>query len=224
MSTSTAFAGVIADCYADAESDFSGLSVSVNLGQTTVLTSSSLAAVFDKVAELHTNNTLTLQYNTAGRNAMRQAMSCIFDAEVLTLSAVFVNQTYQQLNVRQSTGRIVNSGNQVLSLLEFNRLDASTCSRGPVLRFTETSATQGGHSMSFTVAAFGSNDYSGAIAPSTIDPCNEHPDDPCTGECLGECDEGGGETCECHGGIGECSEDMPGEIIVTGGAVFQATY
>lgn len=218
-----AYADDIADCYANAEASHSGRSITVSQGQTTVLTSSDLASVFDKVAELHTDPTLSLQYNLAGRNALRDAMSCVFSDSTVTLSAVYLNQTDQNLNVRQDTVRIENSSGQLQSLLEFDRVDMAGCTAGPALFFTETSTTQGGHSLSLIVSAYGANDFSGDISLANADQCSKNEIDPCTGSCAGECDEDGNIYCACLSGSGECGEATPGSIDVEGFSVIVVT-
>ena len=72
----------------------------VKLGSTTELTSSDLDAVFDKIAELHTDSTLNLSWNTAGKAAIKGALDCIFDAEHATVSAIWTNENESALSVR----------------------------------------------------------------------------------------------------------------------------
>ena len=104
ISVANADSSTITSCYSTAESENTGLLVTVKLGSTTELSSSDLDAVFDKIAEHHADSTLNLTYNGNGRTAMKSALDCIFDAEHLTVSSIWVNENVSDLSVRGYTG------------------------------------------------------------------------------------------------------------------------
>ena len=197
---SPARAGVIADCYAGAETVYPGLSVSVKLGSTTVLTSSDLDAVFDKIAEHHDAANLDLGYNADGKNAMKSAMDCIFDAEYLTLSGVVTNERFSDLRVRNYTVTAYDSTPAVTGRFRFEHADATSCVGDPMIFFEEVA---GKRAFAITTLAYGTHDLGKRVTSDDLDnPCI--PNGPCFGRCAGECDpDTGASTCFCTG-PGDC--------------------
>lgn len=195
-----AVAGTIEDCYSAAETANSGLSVTVKLGTVTQLTSSDLDAIFDKIAEKHTAGNLNLTYNAAGESAMEQAMDCIFDAELGTLSSIVTNQRFSALRVRTNTSTILDGGTPD-GHMRFDTYDSSNCQGDPALVFEENG---GPRMISFAGLSLGSNDIKINFTPAHS--CI--PTSTCE-QCLGECDEQGNSVCVCSG-AGSCDEPFPG--------------
>lgn len=108
---SAAWAGgeeVVAGCYSDAEAAYTGEIISVYVNQVQVVSNSDdLDEVFEGVAAAASSDVVSIVRNTAGENAMRQAMDCIFDAEMITWSAVRLNQQDNGLAVRDHSFRLV---------------------------------------------------------------------------------------------------------------------
>ncbi len=184
-SVARADAGTIASCYATAESENPGLNIAVRLGTTTQLQSSDLDAVFDKIAELHTDPTLNVVYNTAGRYAMKSAMDCIFDAGHYTVSAIWANENDSQLAVRNYTGVVVENGTPT-GELEFELLE--TAGADTFIRFQPVQGQW--ECARAQVTAIGANDFLGLITATHVLCFNP--------ECGGRCEfYTETNTCEC---------------------------
>lgn len=177
-------AATVQACYASAEAAHPGLQVGVKIAGTPVVNTTDLDGFFDTVAEVHESSAMTLHYNVAGRSAIRRALSCIFDAEYMTLSSIVVNETGAPLQVRAHTIKQVESTGT--TYMSFDDVDRSGCSVGPVLFFAATSSSAGCHSSAYSTDPLASFD----LVASTMDidvQISLCAKDLCNGSCLGEC-------------------------------------
>lgn len=221
-----AHAGTIDDCYSAAEAAHSSRSITIHVGQTVALNSGSLSAVFDKVAELHQEPLLGVTYNTAGRNALRQAMSCVIDAGATTLSAVYLNERVQNLAVRPQTGRVQDASGQLIANLKFDKVEESSCSTGLALLLHDDGGTQSGSSLWVPVVPFDDNDVSiEDVNPDAMAYCYQKMSNACDGDCIGECsdDDPPVVSCYCDGSTGECSQQIP-PVVTNPLAVFTTVH
>ena len=85
-------------------------------GHTTLVTSD-LDAAFDKIGELHDEASLTVTYNSAGEDALSEAMECIFDADWATLSSLWLNENDSTLAVRPHTLAEIDSSGTVMATM-----------------------------------------------------------------------------------------------------------
>lgn len=213
-SVADTFAGgaTVAGCYAAAESENPGRSIQVKLGSTTLLTSVDLDAVFDKIAEKHTDPTLDVAYNAAGRAAMRQALDCIFDAEHFTVSSIWLNEHESELAMRNYTVALFESG----SPKDYYTFDhVFTYSSTPYVGFT--SPLTGG---CFNIAAtgFGSNDHVGDL---NNNPGNTRCDNV---DCDDGCSGGGDALCTCPSSGGCASITGPDNVTGSNGSILKVIY
>ncbi len=109
-STAGASSTTINSCYSAAEAATTNRVVQVKLGETIVLSTADVDSAMDKVAELHTNATLSVSTNLSGKAALKGSMDCIFDAGLVTLSGVWLNENESALSVRTYTGVVIEDG------------------------------------------------------------------------------------------------------------------
>lgn len=201
--TSAGYAGevqTIQACYATAEGANTGLSVTVKTGSTTRLTSGDLDAVFDTIAQYHASSNLNLTYNAAGEAALEQALDCIFDAHVGSLSSVVANERFAAIRQRDHTGTFTLDG-EFDGNFRFDYYESSTCTGAPGLMMKEVS---GNRTATFVGTALGSHDMAtGFTAPLECVPAGN-----CTGGCMGVCGPGGPQDISCACITGDCESQQ----------------
>ncbi len=196
----SAGSSTVTSCYSSAETAYSGLSISVKSGSTTLLTSSDLDAVMDKIADNHTDTALNLTYNSDGQNALKYALDCIFDAGHLTLSSVWTNENESGVAMRTYTVVLTDGEGTPLVRYVFDSLDTSGVD---TIEFVQSYPTSECGTTSLVVSTLGSNDYWGEFWNSAEGPKTTH-------ICDGQgCDVACGtvkDNCPCSQGEPGCSK------------------
>ncbi len=79
----------------------------------------------DEIADRHTDTALDLQWNSAGEDAIEDALDCVIGTEKLfTLSSIWINEHEPAVAYRSSTMEVVD-GSTVEGTLEFDYLESS---------------------------------------------------------------------------------------------------
>jgi hypothetical protein len=181
LSLTVAHAGVIETCYGDAESDNAGLSVTVKVGGVTQYSGDDLDSVFDKIAEHYESGTLAVSYNTDGKNSLTQAMDCVFDHDMVTLSAVWLNRNDASLQVRTYDVRLFDETPALVANLWFTAMDD-----GPRMRFNSSAGEC--VSVATTTASTYDKKFDIGAGTSIIVACdNQDCDGACRVSVPGEC-------------------------------------
>jgi hypothetical protein len=207
----------VAACYSSAESDNPGLSITAKLGTTTILTSGDLDAVMAKVAEKHLDASLDLTYNSAGRYAIKQALDCIFDAGVASLSGIWVNENEPDLSVRNYTLAVGVNGTPT-DWMTFTK--TFTRNGAPWIGFG-SSTTGDCYNLEFQT-------YQTYDRIQDIDVPPDTPDQPghtvCQNEdCTDTCEGGGDVDCSCPGD-GGCVGVTGPNPDKSNGAIIKVAY
>lgn len=170
----------IADCYTSAVTANPGLEMTVTQGTNTFVTSNP-NAFMTAVAKLHGNPSMSVSYNSAGKAAVQESMQCIWDAKMLTLSSVWLNQNVTDLQLKATTAqRISGSVTHTLSLDG----KGMVCSSGdPGLELSGD-----GDTATIPAAKYGPYDLKVVVATGlSLVVCADVTLE--CGNCLGECDD-----------------------------------
>jgi hypothetical protein len=201
LQLSTAFGSTseIAACYSAAEAAFPSAQMSVYVeGVLTLPTTSDLDAVMQAVAAADNSDDISVTRNIAGKNALRQAMDCIFDTDNITWSAVRLNQQDTQLQVRPHGFELTLSG--VTEYLENVSLDTTSS----VVTIAYHRAGVGAcRTVAFDVVPYGPTDfYASEDDSGSGPPAGGTTTNTCTGSDCEKCaynDDG----CDCRKPAGD---------------------
>lgn len=187
----------IGTCYAAAEAAFPGAQIAVYVdGVLTQATTNDLDLVFQAVAAADNTSMVAVQRNLAGKNALRHAMDCIFDQEMVTWSAVRLNQEDEQLRVRAHGMEFTQGGTTLF--LEHVSLQTPGASH-TTLQYAKAGVGVC-RSVSFEVFPYGATDYY-ADADGTDD--KPPKTDTCAGVNCEYCVFIEGQGCDCRKPAGQ---------------------
>lgn len=204
-----AFGSTIAECYADAESENAGLSVTVKVSGVTMYSGGDLEDGFDAVAQYHSMPGVAATYNADGRAALRQAMDCLFDSGYVTLSSAWLQANVEDLEVRNH-GVGVFSGSTPVWTGEFNEVDV--ISGYSYLRFNGYSV---GHCLAVESSALGDHDLqadftaTGKLKMCAADECSK---------CKRSTP-----SCSCKTGDGECDYEPIVSSATSNGVIIRVS-
>lgn len=208
LATSAAHAGPLADCYDDAASNNAGLSMTVSDGGANSVTTANVGVFVQAVAQYHTHPNVTVSYNAAGKAAIQEALTCAWDADIVTLSSVWLNQEVADLTLKADSLRLqppVTSANPSIAM-DFDEI-GTPCTGG---ESTTMNFSGEGGSASIAVEASGAHDYKvGSVQNDVL--CLSWQDSSCAGECNFEClnEPPWTSGCVCTG-LGDCyKQEVP---------------
>lgn len=191
------------DCYSSADADHR-FRIDAGYGGSTLQTFVNIAPAMQFIAKYQHHGDMFLSTGPAGKAAMRQAMSCLWQAEIITLSSVVANQRLD-FQLYPSTIRHKDApGGTLQAEFEFDSVRASCVAGYPkVLRFADTSGNN--ETAAIAVLAYGFDYWRGL--PSALDPAYDWECVPSglTG-CSMLCDNppGANGACSCPDASGPC--------------------
>ncbi len=167
-------------CYQEANADHSGLEVKGWLNGQVAQTFTSVGMAMQWTAAKHEESSFDLTANTAGVAAVKQAMQCLWTNEVVSLSAIVVNQISTFQVHTNTLNAVITEGGTAVAVFDFVR-KTETCNAeyDAMLEFTEQDGADtvylGTMDFGFDAVAFDPGDYGYECFPNV--------GNPCTGEC-----------------------------------------
>ncbi len=185
----SALSQTISSCYSKAETDNTGLSLTLEATGVTAVDTSSLSTVAQFVAEHWDDSLLSVTANAAGEQAVDDAIECLLDAGIVTLSALRLNEM-SAFSVRSATFYKGSVNHTLHAVLD-----------GPGSNKWIQFAAAGCHSSAVEAESEGSHDFKiDAVGGASVD-CLPNGGTCPDGICMGESDpETGALSCDCSAG------------------------
>lgn len=203
---SAAQAGVIGNCYSAAETAYPTMELKGWLNGSLDKTFTKIGPAMQWIAANHTDATVDFTGNSAGISAVKAAMNCVWNNDRITLSSIFVNQTFASFQVNSTTLVLrEEEGGTAITSYTFAEVRAACNGTGydMVLAFTDDASSR--EDINIGVNEFGTDDYAWAVSGGEDDTtweCVPNVNDPCNASCgspSGTIPPGGTPSCTCSG-------------------------